>query len=121
MRLLLLIFALTIAPAGLAAGADDDAVNERPPVTPADLELHWNVDCRDTWNALQAQGNAGTCPLSEERVQQLRLCSHIHQPPGERDAGSCPNYRGALEQARSNRDCAAFKRFMRRQAPCPGN
>lgn len=118
MKLTLLILALIFPPMALGA-SDDDAVNERPPVTPADLELHWSVDCRDTWNALRASLDAGRCPLSDEGVHQLRLCTYIHQPPGKDHGATCPDYRGALERALDSGNCASLADFVSRQPQCP--
>jgi hypothetical protein len=78
------------------AGAGDDAVNERPPVTRAQRENHWGVDCeRLRQELLQWERPAATATELARWHEALALCAAIHNTPGTPDAGSCPDYAGA--------------------------
>lgn len=83
--------ALALLLAATAARGSDDLANERPPVRPDELERHWGVDCTGLRQALLA--NAAATPA---RIEALRLCAAIHDPPGGAQAPPCPDYRGAL-------------------------
>lgn len=48
-----------------------DPTSERPPVSYADREAHWNVDCRGELRSLAA----GAPP----DLDALRRCAHIHE------------------------------------------
>jgi len=82
----------------LTALADNDvnAVNERIPVTPAELEAHWQVDCTAAWSQLQAaaaqQPTSGHCGISATLQHHIKLCAYIYQPPGPKPNHHCPDY-----------------------------
>lgn len=96
-------FALFLSLPTLAlAGNDGDAVNERIPVTNAELEAHWQVDCADAWLRLKAsaarRSTTDHCRVSAELVRELKLCAFIYQTPGDTSPHKCPDYRGVSEQ-----------------------
>jgi hypothetical protein len=100
-RLALMLLAATDA----AFAADAAMVNERPPVTPEQLEQHWGVDCARLRRELLAAG-AGSArdaspvaaqredaPARVERWREgLRLCAAIHNAPGNDAVLPCPDY-----------------------------
>ena len=48
---ILLLISLLLSPLSLA-GDNDDAINERIPVSRAEMEAHWQVDCAAAWEDL---------------------------------------------------------------------
>ncbi len=78
------------------AAAGDDAVNERPPVTRAQRETHWGVDCAGLRQELLHGGRSAATASELARWRDaLTLCAAIHNTPGTPDAASCPDYAGA--------------------------
>ena len=119
-------FLLLSAPAVYAAGLSD-AVNERIPVTRAELEAHWHVDCEASWAQLVSAGvreHAGAnCGIANGLRGELQLCAFIYQAPGDGKGEGCPDYLGAvklLDSAGSGNSCAAVADFLGVQPACPG-
>ena len=83
------------------AAPDSDTVNERVPVSEAELEAHWQVNCTKVSDLLResvARSKAGdACQAGPAVRHQLQLCAFIYQPPGSDSRHICPDYRGALE------------------------
>ncbi len=97
------ILLLLAAPLVLAE-SNSDAVNERIPVRKAEMEVHWNVNCADSWARVEEMRSAaegGACTLSPELQRQIQLCAFIYQPPGEENTHSGPNFQAAI-----NKECA---------------
>lgn len=118
----LLLASLLFAP-GLGAAPASDTVNERLPVSPAELEAHWNIDCRATWAALQAladgSGEGEQCIIGPESQRSLELCAFVYQPPGGVVSRTCPDYRAALDAAAGSTDgCAALAQFLQKDGRC---
>lgn len=118
---------LLLAPL-VAAASGSDMVNERIPVTPAELESHWQVDCRAVWTelgrALRPAPVDGTCTVLANSRRALQLCAFIYQPPGGKGEWQCPDYRGMsglLEPGGEGGDCAAMvDLFLAGEACRPG-
>lgn len=100
---MLLLLSLPVA----TVANDDDAVNERPPVTGPGLELHWSVNCHATWSALKNQH----CDIGSTEREALRLCAAIYQAPGKAPRQSCPDYARATQLLRQN-DCTALRELL---------
>ena len=95
---------VVLAASGALHAGDQDVVNERPPVSPRQLEQHWGVDCEALRRELLASGtvsagDAATAPTHEDaraRVTRwhagLRLCAAIHNAPGAGETPRCPDY-----------------------------
>lgn len=122
LRLFLVLF--LVVPGGVAAPASD-TINERIPVSRAELEAHWKVDCRATWSAVQALADGAlagkSCRIGPESRRILQLCVFIHQPPGGADTHTCPDYRAVLaaaDAAGSTQGCAALANILRRNGSC---
>lgn len=87
-----------LAPLVMAAAPASDTVNERIPVSRAELEAHWQVDCGAAWAELeQLAGATGQCVPGPRLRRTLQLCAFIYQPPGEYVAGACPDFAAALD------------------------
>jgi hypothetical protein len=117
-------FFFLFTPVVLAAPVSD-TVNERIPVTAAELEVHWQVDCSEVSGLLRAAtrgSEAGeVCAIGSIMHRQLELCVFIYQPPGSNTDHVCPDYRGALsviDQARSGAGCYELGEFLRTQPDC---
>lgn len=81
----------------MATADESDAVNERIPVRDHEMELHWGLDCRATWNRLQELIRYNhSCAAERGLIRDLKLCSFIYQPPGQRPAVDEPDYAAAL-------------------------
>jgi len=85
--------------------ADDtfNAVNERLPVSKAEMEVHWRVNCREVWarlHEIRGQGTTHECVLPVDLQNQLTLCAFIYQPPGEELPYSGPDYQSAISVAK---------------------
>ena len=103
-----------LAASGALHAGDQDVVNERPPVTPGQLERHWGVDCSRLRRELLATGtvsarDASTAPTHEDaraRVTRwhagLRLCAAIHNAPGAGETPRCPDYARAARALDGN-------------------
>jgi hypothetical protein len=111
----------------LCAGStpSSDTVNERIPVSPAELEAHWRVDCKslsiNLASFIARQGGGEGCYLEPSLHQQLQLCAFIYQPPGESISHTCPDYQGALdtlERATVDTRCPQLGKFMNQGKPC---
>lgn len=110
----------------VSAAPASDAVNERIPVSRADMEAHWGVDCRGLWLRLEGQlgqpSASGQCAISPAVRHELELCSFIYQPPGAVAEHGCPDYRGLLGRLDSTGEgewCAAMASFLDEEGPCP--
>ena len=103
-----------------------DTVNERIPVSGAELEAHWQVDCTEVLVQLSAATQSleadVPCPISPALRHQLQLCVFIYQPPGSAAARDCPDYRGALSvlnQAAPEAQCPDLAEFLQARTNCP--
>lgn len=112
-----------LVPLAVAEPASD-TVNERLPVSAAELEAHWRVDCGATWAAVSASvglpGAGRPCDISAEVRRVLELCVYIYQPPGDAMVPTCPDYRAALaavDAADSPHGCAALRVFLSGATP----
>ena len=115
-----LYFLVLITPVCVAAD-NSDAVNERIPVSRAEMEQHWQLDCTGSWNQLKQvaqnfQGAQG-CELVSGLVRQLQLCAFIYQPPGSPAADDCPDYQAAYRVAGQG-DCLALELLQESGAEC---
>jgi hypothetical protein len=98
------------------AASESDTVNERVPVSKAELEAHWHVDCARVADSM-AQAVIGptsgdACEFSPELRHQLQLCAFIYQAPGADSGHLCPDFRGALEaleRSGPDGDCASSR------------
>lgn len=118
---------LVLAPLVVADPASD-AVNERIPVSAAEMEAHWQVDCRKAWVGLQRAviepNPAERCLIPDALHRKLELCAFIYQPPGGAIRRKCPDFSGALglldasEQADS---CDLLVNYLRGKEDCPQN
>ncbi len=108
--LLLVLF----TPGTLIADTSDTA-NERIPVTRAEMEIHWRLDCSANWKALAEVTSSslkqGSCEVSPDLLRDLQLCEFIHQPPGSSRTGACPDFKTAGELL-GERDCEALRKLM---------
>jgi hypothetical protein len=98
-RMLLL---LSTAP-WLLADSNSNAVNERIPVRKAEIEAHWNVNCKHNWarmEKLRSRSGGEKCVLPPDLQRQLQLCAFIYQPPGEESTHSGPDFQAAI-----NKEC----------------
>ena len=120
-----LTLAMGLPAVAVGAGSVADAVNERIPVSAAELETHWGVDCLATWATLSGQvekSEAGEeCLVSPQLRRPLELCVFIYQRPGDAVSLACPDYRGALAMLDSTlaRDlCRALRNFLSARGRC---
>jgi hypothetical protein len=122
LRLILVSFLLSAM-----AGAESvsDAVNERIPVSKAELEAHWQIDCRASWAGLADKvtgvGAGEHCGISAATRRVLELCAVVYQPPGEALSPNCPDYRAALaalDAAEPAAQCAAVADLLRGTGSC---
>jgi len=91
---------MVMSPSAIADNTSN-AVNERIPVSSAQMEAHWQVDCSSLWKQLKEAGGeamAPGCALPLDLKKQLMLCAFIYQPPGEELAYSGPDYRSAVSE-----------------------
>ena len=94
-----------LSPQSLADG-NADAVNERIPVTRAEMEDHWQVDCAAAWKHLLAAAAPFTkqptttdnCGIPSQLRRDIQLCAFIYQAPGGSPGQDCPDYRGVSIQ-----------------------
>lgn len=108
-----------LAASGAVHAGNQDVVNERPPVSPRQLEEHWGVDCEALRRELLASGTASVrdaspAPTREDaraRIARwhagLRLCAAIHNAPGDEETPRCPDYARAaraLDEDAADRD-----------------
>ena len=108
MRKIILITLLFLYPEATAAAGTSDAVNERIPVRNDEMELHWQVDCRATWQQVRNMANStNSCQGDPGILHDLKLCSFIYQPPGEEPDEQSPDYSSALAALHNNR-CPAI-------------
>ena len=122
-----IIALLFFAPLAAAQGSAD-TVNERIPVTKAELEAHWKVDCASTWSSLQAASipapTGDDCGVTTQLRRQIQLCAYIYQAPGDNSKHRCPNYRSVsehLQQPSVTADCASLHTSIRRHVNCPAD
>jgi hypothetical protein len=115
-----LYFLVLITPVCVAAD-NSDAVNERIPVSRAEMELHWKLDCNSSWGQLKqvahAHQGAQGCEVASGLLRQLQLCAFIYQPPGSPAAGACPDYQSAYRAAGQG-DCVALGLLVESAAKC---
>lgn len=111
---------------GALAAAVSDTVNERIPVSEAELEAHWRVDCSGVSNRLRetmGRSKAGEgCHPAPALRHQLQLCAFIYQAPGSGTPHACPDYRSALEaldRAGPDDDCRYITKFLPDPERCP--
>ena len=107
--------------------ADDsaDAVNERIPVSRAEMEAHWQVDCAAAWEYLlttvRQSPDKDNCGIADQLRQEIQLCAFIYQAPGGDPRHDCPDYRGVskhLNEAEKSGKCPAL---IQQKADCrPG-
>lgn len=98
-----------------------NAVNERLPVSKAELEAHWQIDCQANWTRINNHADSAACPPDEKLLQTLQLCAFIYQPPGEEPAAVCPDYRGLLghlEAAPASGSCEKLAHWLSQQPTC---
>lgn len=105
---------VVLAASGALHAGNQDVVNERPPVTPEQLEEHWGVDCGALRLELLASRtvsarDASTAPTHEDaraRIARwhaaLRLCAAIHNAPGAGETPRCPDYARAARALDGN-------------------
>ena len=115
-----LLLLLLSAPITCAMG-NTDAVNERIPVTRAEMETHWQLDCKASWNTL-LQGAKPTrsdngCNIPSDVQRQLQLCGFIYQPPGQAATHVCPDHQRGFQAAEKG-DCGAIHVLARDWAQC---
>ena len=112
---ILLLISPLLSPQSLAGGSAD-AVNERIPVTRAEMEAHWQVDCAVAWGHLLAvaarptkqPANKDNCGIPSQLRRDIQLCEFIYQPPGGDPGQDCPEYRGGskrLKEAEKSGKC----------------
>jgi hypothetical protein len=102
---ILLLISPLLSPLSLA-GDSADAVNERLPVSKAEMEAHWQVDCAAAWEQLLAAAaqptkqptNTDNCGIPGQLRREIQLCAFIYQAPGGAPGQDCPDYRGVSEQ-----------------------
>lgn len=94
----LLILALSAGGSSIAAVPDDAVVNERPPVTRAQLEESWGVDCIRLAFVLQGLLDSDFRVIAERPFlqEQVRLCAHLDRVQ-ERDGLPFVHLSKALE------------------------
>ena len=109
---------------GLGA-ALSDTVNERVPVSEAELEAHWQVDCAEISDLLRELADRGKpgvgCQAGSAVRHQLQLCAFIYQAPGSDTRHLCPDYRGALEEldrAGPGDDCGYIAKLLPDREDC---
>jgi len=98
---ILLLISPLLSPLSLA-GDNADAVNERIPVSRAEMEAHWQVDCVAAWEHLLAGAAQPTkqptdkdnCGITDQLRRDIQLCAFIYQAPGGDSGHDCPDYRG---------------------------
>ena len=122
-------FALLLSlPALALADTDGDAVNERIPVSKAELESHWQVDCAAALIRLQAAtarpSTGDHCQITAELVHEIKLCAFIYQAPGDNAKHPCPDYRRLREQLGQPgdlvADCPELPASIAKQINCVG-
>ena len=116
---------LVLAPLVVADPASD-AVNERIPVSAAEMETHWRVDCEKTWASLGRvaieSGPDGQCLILPTLRRELELCAFIYQPPGGAIRRKCPDFSGALgslDASDQGDSCDALVNYLRFKGHCP--
>ena len=112
---------LLLLPATGLTENQSNAVNERLPVTRAELEAHWQVDCQANWAAIKNRRSSADCPPDAELLQALQLCAFIYQPPGEEPAAVCPDYRGLLQHLKTSPapgNCDPLAHWLSQQPTC---
>jgi hypothetical protein len=120
-------FTLMLSLSALAlADTDGDAVNERIPVSRAELESHWQVDCATALTRLLAAAarppNYNHCEITAEMVHDIKLCAFIYQAPGDNAEHPCPDYRRISTQlgqpGNLATDCPEFPASIAKQKNC---
>lgn len=116
---------LLLTPSIALTESDSDAVNERIPVRPTELEQHWGINCQGSWQKLldtAAQaGPDGLCSAPGQLARQLQLCAFIYQAPGSENTSNCPDYRSAsdaLQHRPGPADCETLSAVLHSQAAC---
>ena len=118
-----ILFLVLFTPGSLIADTSDTA-NERIPVTRADMEIHWRVECGANWETLievtASSLKTGSCEVSPDLLRNLQLCEFIHQPPGSSTTSACPDFKKA-GQLLGEGDCQALRELMENAACSPGS
>ncbi len=86
----------------VCAEGSSNAVNERIPVSPKEMEAHWQVDCAHSWARtvdLRARAVPLECAIPADLLRELKLCAFIYQPPGQQFTHFVPDYQSATVQA----------------------
>jgi len=104
MKALLLFLACigTVFMGAQVRAADADVVNERVPVSGAELERHWQVDCGafvDRFRVAFEQKFAGYNGATlEEMRHSATMCSFIYQVNrGDSPGAGCPHYQAMAQ------------------------
>ncbi len=101
MRILFCLSFFSLCAALVSADGSSNAVNERIPVSPAEMEVHWQVDCTNSWaRAVELRSRAGSpeCVLPADILREFKLCAFIHQPPGQQITHTGPDYQSTSAQ-----------------------
>lgn len=117
MNKLFVAFSLALF-ATVAVAAGNDTVNERIPVTAAELQDHWRVDCGLVWQELSSETDStaataapiSLCGLSADTRRKIQLCAFIYQPPGEQRSQQCRDFAAVLSFITDNEalaDCSS--------------
>ena len=103
-----------LTPMALLADVSD-TTNERIPVTRAEMEDHWQLDCSASWGSLaKVASNSlelGSCQVSADLMRKIQLCEFIHQPPGSSRPSDGPDYKKA-GQILGSGDCEVLRKFI---------
>ncbi|MCB1675271.1 MAG: hypothetical protein KDI01_03215 [Halioglobus sp.] len=99
--------------------AGSDTVNERIPVSNAQLEAHWQLDCASTLADLQRTlaAERAPCGVPAPLRRALRLCAFVHQPPGRAPSPHCPDF-DRLSRLLEQRRCGAAGELLRQRGNC---
>ena len=126
---ILLLISPFLSPLSLA-GDNDGAVNERIPVSRAEMEIHWQVDCAETWKDLLAAAalstkqpaNKDNCGIPDQLQREIQLCAFIHQAPGGDPGQDCPDYKSVSKRLKEAEKSGQCPTLVLQKAGCrPGS